>query len=157
MKTGSDYLGIGELARRAGVASSALRFYEEKGLIQSQRSPGNQRHYHRAELRKVSIIKIAQSLGFTLQEISDALSSLPDRRAPNARDWQRISRHWRRQLDDRIANLEQLRDQLTACIGCGCLSLRKCALYNPGDRAALQGTGPRYLIEAVEPDTKHST
>ncbi|MFB3058629.1 MAG: redox-sensitive transcriptional activator SoxR, partial [Gammaproteobacteria bacterium] len=115
-------------------------------LVRSHRGPGNQRRYHRSMLRRISIIKIAQSLGLSLEEISSALETLPDERTPTRRDWEKLSLKWRNQLDARIANLEKLREQLSSCIGCGCLSLKRCALYNPGDRAAARGAGPRYLL-----------
>ncbi len=140
------FLTIGETAQRTGVAASALRFYETRKLVQSHRGPGNQRRYHRSMLRRISIIKIAQSLGLSLEEISSALETLPDKRTPTRRDWEKLSLKWRDQLDARIANLEKLREQLSSCIGCGCLSLKRCALYNPGDRAAARGAGPRYLL-----------
>ncbi|MCY3768428.1 MAG: redox-sensitive transcriptional activator SoxR [Gammaproteobacteria bacterium] len=145
--TGSKtYLTIGETARRTGVAASALRFYETRGLIQSVRSPGNQRQYHRAMLRKISVIQVAQGLGLSLREIGEALGTLPDQRIPTRGDWERLSAHWRDQLDHRIHRLQQLREKLSGCIGCGCLSLKRCALYNANDRAAQSGAGPRYLL-----------
>ena len=140
------FLTIGETAQRTGVAASALRFYETRKLVRSHRGPGNQRRYHRSMLRRISIIKIAQSLGLSLEEISSSLDTLPDRRTPTRRDWEKLSLKWRDQLDARIASLEKLREQLSSCIGCGCLSLKRCALYNPGDRAAARGAGPRYLL-----------
>ncbi len=140
------FLTIGETAQRTGVAASALRFYETRKLVSSHRGPGNQRRYHRSMLRRISIIKVAQSLGLSLEEISSALETLPDKRTPTRRDWEKLSLKWRDQLDARIANLEKLREQLSSCIGCGCLSLKRCALYNPGDRAAARGAGPRYLL-----------
>ncbi len=140
------FLTIGETAQRTGVAASALRFYETRKLVSSHRGPGNQRRYHRSMLRRISIIKVAQSLGLNLEEISSALETLPDKRTPTRRDWEKLSLKWRDQLDARIANLEKLREQLSSCIGCGCLSLKRCALYNPGDRAAARGAGPRYLL-----------
>ncbi|TDJ26556.1 MAG: redox-sensitive transcriptional activator SoxR [Gammaproteobacteria bacterium] len=140
------FLTIGETAQRTGVAASALRFYETRKLVRSHRGPGNQRRYHRSMLRRISIIKIAQSLGLSLEEISSALETLPDKRTPTRRDWEKLSLKWRDQLDARIANLGKLREQLSSCIGCGCLSLKRCALYNPGDRAAARGAGPRYLL-----------
>lgn len=143
-------LSIGETARRCGIAASALRFYESRGLITSQRGQGNQRRYHRAEIRKISIIRVAQNLGLTLREIESALSTLPDKRVPNKRDWEKLSRKWCSQLNQRINSLQQLRDQLTGCIGCGCLSLKRCELFNKGDCAAETGTGPRYLIDTQE-------
>jgi len=140
------FLTIGEIAQRSGVAASALRFYETRNLIASHRGPGNQRRYHRSMLRKISIIKVAQSLGLSLEEISTALEALPNKRTPTRRDWEKLSLKWRDQLDARIANLKILREKLSGCIGCGCLSLKRCALYNPGDRAAARGAGPRYLL-----------
>jgi len=115
-------------------------------LVKSHRGPGNQRRYHRSMLRRISIIKVAQSLGLSLEEISSALETLPDKHTPTRRDWEKLSLKWRDKLDVRIANLEKLREQLSSCIGCGCLSLKRCALYNPGDRAAARGAGPRYLL-----------
>lgn len=141
-----DYLGIGETARRSGVASSALRFYESRGLIWSSRGPGNQRRFHRATLRRIAIIRIAQALGLSLREIEAALARLPDGRTPTRRDWARLSASWGKQLDRRIADLQQLRARLDGCIGCGCLSMKNCALYNAGDEAASLGSGPRYLL-----------
>jgi MerR family redox-sensitive transcriptional activator SoxR len=137
---------IGELARRAGIASSALRFYEEQGLLQSQRSEGGRRLYRRADLRRVAFVRVAQTLGLSLGEIRTALASLPDSRTPTAADWAKLSRQWRPQLDARIATLVRLRDQLDSCIGCGCLSMKKCQLYNPSDVAGQDGSGPRYLL-----------
>lgn len=139
-------LTIGELARRAGVAPSALRFYESRGLLGSARSAGNHRLYPRSALRRIAFIRAAQAVGLGLDRIGTALASLPDGRAPTAADWQRLSRTWAPLLDERIAALTRLRDQLNACIGCGCLSLRRCALYNPGDVAARLGAGPRYWL-----------
>jgi MerR family redox-sensitive transcriptional activator SoxR len=140
------FLSIGETAKRSGVAASALRFYETQNLIGSHRGPGNQRRFHRSMLRRISIIKVAQSLGLSLEEISTALETLPDKRTPTRSDWEKLSLKWRDQLDARIANLQKLREQLSGCIGCGCLSLKRCALYNQGDRAAAKGAGPRYLL-----------
>ena len=141
-----DLLSIGETARRAGVATSALRFYETRGLIRSQRGPGNQRRYHRATLRRIAIIQVAQTLGLSLAEIAAAFESLPEQRNPTRRDWARLSTRWGRQLDQRIADLQNLRDRLSGCIGCGCLSLTHCALYNADDEASELGSGPRYLL-----------
>jgi len=139
-------LTIGEAARRCGVATSTLRFYEQRGLISSIRNAGNQRRYHRATLRRISVIRVAQTLGLTLEEIAEALATLPDGRTPTKRDWERLSTTWRRQLDSRIATLQRMRENLSSCIGCGCLSLKSCALYNTADRAAKRGAGPRYLL-----------
>ena len=146
MTKNHDFLTIGDTANRTGVAASALRFYETRNLIASHRGPGNQRRYHRSMLRRISIIKVAQSLGLSLGEISSALETLPDKRTPTRRDWEKLSLKWRDQLDARIENLQKMRAKLSGCIGCGCLSLKHCALYNPGDRAAAKGAGPRYLL-----------
>ena len=139
-------LSIGDLADRSGVRTSALRFYESRGLISSQRTSGNQRRYGRETLRRVAVIRAAQILGLSLEEIERALSQLPDARTPNRRDWERLSGTWRSVLDGRIEELEALRDKLSGCIGCGCLSLDRCSLFNPDDRAAGRGAGARYLI-----------
>lgn len=139
-------LTIGEVGQRTGVSASALRFYEAEGLIGSHRTGGQQRRYDREVLRRVSFIRIAQQLGLSLDEIRDQLSSLPAGRTPTKADWARLSRSWRPRLDEQIAMLTRLRDTLTNCIGCGCLSLRSCALYNPNDGAARLGVGPRYLL-----------
>ena len=140
------WIPIGELARRSGVAASALRFYEDAGLLLSGRSEAGRRRYARSALRRVAFIRAAQAVGLSLEEIRSALASLPDGRTPTPADWQRLSRSWQPLLDARIAALTRLRDQLGSCIGCGCLSLSKCALYNPGDRAAARGAGARYLL-----------
>jgi MerR family redox-sensitive transcriptional activator SoxR len=141
-----DWISIGTMAERTGVAVSALRFYEREGLIVSERTTGNQRRYHRSELRRVAFIRVAQRVGLSLDEIRDALATLPDERSPDRRDWARLSRSWRPRLDEQIALLERLRDELSSCIGCGCLSLSTCTLYNRGDGAAALGSGPRYLL-----------
>jgi MerR family redox-sensitive transcriptional activator SoxR len=141
-----DLLSIGGVAGRCGIAPSALRFYEAQGLVQSTRSDGGQRRYHRDVLRRVAFIRVAQRVGLTLDEVRDALATLPEGRTPTARDWARLSRAWQPRLDRQIAMLVALRDQLSSCIGCGCLSLRACALYNPNDGAAALGSGPRYLL-----------
>ena len=138
-------LGVGELAARSGVAPSALRYYEDLGLITSRRTPGNQRRYDRATLRRVSFVRAAQAVGLTLEEIADALATLPGDRTPTKRDWTRLSASWRDLLDARIERLERLRDRLDGCIGCGCLSLRNCALRNPQDVMASSGPGPVFL------------
>src|SRR3954470_14251135 len=132
--TGSK-LTIGEVARRAGVATSALRFYEEQGLIRSMRSEGNQRLYDRDVLRRVAVIRVGQRVGLSLGEIRAALAGLPNSRTPNVADWERLSRKWRARLDEQIAMMERMRDDLTSCIGCGCLSFKACKLYNPDDAA----------------------
>jgi MerR family redox-sensitive transcriptional activator SoxR len=123
------------------VAPSAIRFYESRGLVHSRRTTGNQRRYAQAELRRVAFIRTAQRIGLTLDEISEALATLPDRRVPTKADWHRISKAWRPRLDEQIRRIELLRERLDGCIGCGCLSLRSCALNNPGDEAAEHGTG----------------
>ncbi len=137
---------IGEMARRSGVAASALRFYEDAGLLQSGRSEAGRRQYPRSALRRVAFIRAAQAVGLSLDDIRAALATLPDGRTPTQADWQHLSRGWQPLLDERIAALTRLRDQLSSCIGCGCLSLKKCALYNAGDKAALKGAGARYLL-----------
>jgi MerR family redox-sensitive transcriptional activator SoxR len=139
-------LTIGALSERTGVATSALRYYEAEGLLHAHRSDGGQRRYARDALRRVSFIRVAQQVGLSLEEIRESLASLPDSRTPNQRDWERLSNSWRPRLDAQIAMLERLRDQLDGCIGCGCLTLKVCALYNPDDQAAARGAGPRYLM-----------
>lgn len=136
---------VGEVARRAGVAVSALHFYESKGLIRSHRTEGNQRRYGRDVLRRVAVIKVAQRLGIPLATIGAALRTLPEERTPNAADWRRLSEHWQADLDARIARLTQLRDSLDQCIGCGCLSVDTCPLRNPADELGEAGPGPRLL------------
>ena len=138
-------LTIGQLAERAGVATSAIRFYEERGLVQSRRTTGNQRRYEQSQLRRIAFIRTAQRVGLSLEEIAEALATLPAGRTPTKADWTRLSRAWRPRLDDQIRRIELLRDQLDSCIGCGCLSLKTCALRNPGDVAATAGPGPVYL------------
>ena len=135
-------LTIGELAERSGVSTSALRFYEERGLIESRRTTGNQRRYAKATLRRVAFVRTAQRVGLTLEEVSEALATLPQGRTPTKADWARLSRSWRPRLDEQIRRIELLRDRLDGCIGCGCLSLRTCTLVNPGDYLAESGPGP---------------
>jgi MerR family redox-sensitive transcriptional activator SoxR len=142
-----DLLTIGEVARRSGLAASALRFYERQGLIHAERAPSGQRRFRRDVLRRIAFIRIAQRVGLSLDEIVTALAGLPADRAPNKQDWQRLTRGWRQRLDQRIVLLEALRGGLTSCIGCGCLSLRTCALSNPDDVAATLGAGPQYLLD----------
>ena len=149
--SGARLLTIGEIARRAGVATSALRFYEEEGLIHSERNPAGHRRYHADVLRRVSFIRTAQLVGLSLSEIREALSSLPDGRTPTARDWSHLARSWQPKLEERIQILTRMRDQLDSCIGCGCLSLTACGLWNPDDIAAELGDGPRYLISDERP------
>lgn len=139
-------LTIGALSERTGVATSALRYYEAEGLLHATRSDGGQRRYTRDALRRVSFIRVAQQVGLSLEEIREALASLPDSRTPNQRDWERLSNSWKPRLDAQIAMLERLRDRLDGCIGCGCLTLKVCALFNPDDQAAALGSGPRYLM-----------
>jgi MerR family transcriptional regulator, redox-sensitive transcriptional activator SoxR len=138
-------LTVGQVAARSGVAVSAIHFYEAKGLIKGWRTLGNQRRYRREVLRRVAVIKVAQRVGIPLSAVRDALTSLPLGRTPTAKDWAVLSARWRTQLDDRIARLHKLRNELSNCIGCGCLSLDSCPLYNPGDKLAQQGPGPRLL------------
>lgn len=145
-QTPTDLLTVGELAHRAGVATSAVRFYEEQGLISSIRTPGNQRRYRRHELRRLSLVLFAKRLGIPLAEVAEVFQSLPDNRMPSKRDWQRISRRWNDHLEARRREIEQLQSELTDCIGCGCLSLRRCYLLNPADSLAARGAGPQRLL-----------
>lgn len=147
MPANDPVLGVGELAARSGVAVSTLHYYETRGLISAARSAGNQRRYPRAALRRVAFIRAAQALGIGLAEIGAALAELPQQRTPTKADWTRLSSRWRTRLDERIAALQALRDRLDGCIGCGCLSLRACALWNPQDRCSALGSGPQRLIE----------
>jgi len=142
-----QHLTIGEIASRSGFAASAVRFYERQGLVRAERTPGNQRRYRRDVLRRLAFIRIAQRVGLSLDEIVEALSALPADKAPTASDWRRLTQGWRERIEERIAVLEALRGGLTSCIGCGCLSLRTCALANPGDAAGASGSGPQYLLE----------
>lgn len=143
---GDELLTIGEVADRSGVAASAIRFYEAEGLLTATRTAGGQRRFEREVLRRIAFIRVAQRIGLGLDEIRADLDALPRSRTPTAADWARISRRWRPRLDAEIGLLERLRDDLTACIGCGCLSLRACALYNPADGASRLGAGARYLL-----------
>ena len=136
---------IGQLSARSGVSQSALRFYERRGLIAAERSSGNQRRYHPVTLRRVALIQAGKAAGIPLERIRAALDTLPSDRRPTKRDWERLSRSWRAELDERIATLEAIRGRLTGCIGCGCLSLRRCGLLNPGDEAAAAGAGAQYF------------
>jgi len=138
-------LSVGEVAARSGVAVSAIHFYEAKGLIRSRRNQGNQRRYAREVLRLVAVIKVAQRIGIPLAMIREALATLPHGRTPTAADWRKLSANWKRGLDERIEKMMQLRDSLTGCIGCGCLSLKVCPLRNPRDRLGEEGPGPRLL------------
>ena len=144
-------LTISEVSRRSGVASSALRFYEERGLITSERAGSGHRRFPRAVLRRIAFIVFAQRLGFTLEEIGAELAKLPTDRIPTRRDWSRLSATWTSRIDERIQELERLKLGLTECIGCGCLSLDRCAFANPGDRAGRLGAGPRYWIGSAAP------
>ena len=137
---------IGELAKRSGVATSAIRFYEEQGLISSTRTGGGQRQYRRETLRRIGFIRAAQAAGLNLAEIRSALGTLPGQRTPTRQDWERLSRAWQPLLQERIDGLIALRDQLASCVGCGCLSLKSCSLYNPEDIARRRGSGARYLL-----------
>ena len=139
------YLSIGEVAERSGVAPSALRFYERQGLIEAERTGGNQRRYDRAVLRRIAFIQAGRAAGVTLGEIRAALDGLPTRRVPSREDWERLSNKWRDDLDARIETLQALRNRLTTCIGCGCLSIDQCDLLNPDDEAAVRGAGAQYL------------
>lgn len=145
-----DILTISEVSRRSGVASSALRFYEERGLIQSHRAGSGHRRFARAVLRRLAFIVFAQKMGLSLEEISRELARLPENRVPERADWAKLSANWTRRINDQIAQLERLREGLTQCIGCGCLSLHKCQLANPNDRAAKLGPGARYWITPEE-------
>ena len=144
-----DKITITELAKRSGVATSALRYYEELGLITPTRTAGNQRRYPRSALRRVAVIKVAQAVGISLREIRTAFSSLPDGRDPTPSDWEHLSSQWRDDIAERIETLGRLRDQLSFCIGCGCLSLDRCSLVNQGDQASAKGPGARYLLGDV--------
>jgi MerR family redox-sensitive transcriptional activator SoxR len=141
----TDLLPIGDVAERAGLAASALRYYEEQGLIESVRSTGGQRRYPRSVLRRLAFVRAAQNVGLSLEEIREALATLPSSRTPTKADWARLSSSWQDRLDEQIAGLVALRDGLTSCIGCGCLSLGRCALQNPDDAVAQAGAGARYL------------
>lgn len=142
-----DELAIGAVSERAGVAPSALRFYEAEGLITSSRSDSGHRRFHRDVLRRIAFIRVAQQVGLTLDEIRSALATLPESRTPNKRDWERLANGWRPRIDEQIAQLERMRERLTGCIGCGCLSLHACRMLNPDDGAASRGPGPRYVID----------
>jgi len=149
----SPSITIGELAERSGVATSTLRYYDRLGLIPAERSTGNQRRYPRSALRRVAFVRVAQRVGVSLDEIAAALATLPGDRTPTKADWQRLSRSWQDALDERIDMLVRLRERLSGCIGCGCLSMRACALYNPGDSLATHGAGPRRVLEPDETST----
>jgi MerR family redox-sensitive transcriptional activator SoxR len=144
-------LTIGELSARSGVAASALRFYERNGLIAAHRTSGNQRRYDRATLRRVALVQAGRAAGIPLTRIRAALETLPTDRTPSRRDWERLSRGWRADIDARIATLEALRARLDTCIGCGCLSIDRCDLLNPDDEAAALGSGAHYLLADAPP------
>lgn len=141
-------LSIGDLSARTGLSVSAIRFYETRGLVSPSRNAGGQRRFEGADIRRLSFVMIAQQMGFTIEQIGDVLSSLPQGRTPTKSDWTKISRQFRKSLEDRIAMMERMRDNLDGCIGCGCLSLKRCALYNPDDKARRLGPGPRYILDA---------
>ena len=143
-----DVLSMGEITRRSGFAASAIRYYEAEGLITARRSAGGQRQFERSVLRRLGFIRAASNVGLTIEEIRDELAQLPDHRNPTKADWNRISRHWRRRLDEQIAALERLKSGLDGCIGCGCLSLRSCAFSNPGDVVGERGPGARLLPDS---------
>ncbi|QIX25673.1 redox-sensitive transcriptional activator SoxR [Nocardioides sp. JQ2195] len=147
-------LTIGHLSERSGVATSAIRFYESRGLVHSVRTSGNQRRYDQSTLRRIGFIRSAQTVGLSLEEIAEALATLPENRTPNKADWTRLSRLWRTRLDEQIERIERLRDKLDGCIGCGCLSLRNCALNNPHDEVAPRGPGAVFLEPAGKPSGK---
>lgn len=140
-------LTIGQLAERAGVATSAIRFYEEKGLVQSTRTTGNQRRYEQSTLRRVAFVRAAQRVGLSLEEVAEALATLPDHRTPTKADWHRISREWKPRLEEQIRRIRLLEQRLDSCIGCGCLSLKSCSLMNPGDVAGERGGKGAVLLE----------
>ena len=139
-------LSIGDLATRTGLSVSAIRFYEKKGLITPDRNQGNQRRYEGSDIRRLSFVLIAQQIGFSIEEIKSLMAQLPEARTPTKADWTRISRTFRKTLDERIAVMQRMRDNLDGCIGCGCLSLKACSLYNPEDKARRLGVGPRYVL-----------
>lgn len=139
-------LSIGDLASRTGLSVSAIRFYEKKGLITPDRNDGNQRRYEGSDIRRLSFVLIAQQIGLSIEQIKDVMAQLPEGRTPTKADWSKISRRFRKTLDERIAMMERMRERLDGCIGCGCLSLKACSLYNPDDKAKRLGVGPRFVI-----------
>lgn len=147
---GSERISIGELASRTGMSVSAIRFYEENGLVNATRNAGGHRRFTRSTIRRLSFILIAQQMGFTLEQIRRQLSNLPNERTPTQKDWQKIGKDFRKELDERLATLTRFRDRLDGCIGCGCLSLKRCSLYNPEDKAAMTGSGPRFVLAEPE-------
>jgi MerR family redox-sensitive transcriptional activator SoxR len=150
----TDRLTVSEVVSRSGFAASALRFYEREGLIRAARTSGNQRRYERPVLRRLAFIRAARNVGLSLDEVAAALATLPEGRTPTRSDWARLSRGWRKRLDEQIAALEKLRDGLDSCIGCGCLSLRRCAISNPSDIAALNGPGAAFLPPPLRPSAR---
>ncbi|MDW3124002.1 redox-sensitive transcriptional activator SoxR [Vibrio sp. 1974] len=152
MKDKKRFFTIGEAAKRCDVATSTLRFYESKGLISSVRTNGNQRRYLATTLRTISVIRAAQKIGVSLEEIKQALTALPDNRPPTKRDWQRLSKQWAKSLDQKVLEMQRLRNNLDTCIGCGCLSLKSCGIFNPNDEISAHGEGPRFLIEGFGDD-----
>ena len=146
MTRANERISIGQVAQRTGLSVSAIRFYEEAGLVSPTRNAGGQRRFPRSDIRRLSFVLIAQRLGFTLEEIRLQLKSLPQERTPTQRDWARLSKGFKQVLEERIVILERLRDRLDGCIGCGCLSLKNCALYNPDDLASRRGSGPQYIV-----------
>lgn len=144
-----QWLTIGALSQRSGVRTSALRYYEAEGLIHARRTESGQRRFARETLRRVAFIRVAQQVGLSLEEIRDALATLPESRTPNHDDWEQFANEWRPRIDAQIAMLERFRDRLDGCIGCGCLSLEYCRLLNPGDECAARGPGPRHVIDAT--------
>lgn len=152
----ADLLTIGEVADRCGVATSLIRYYEKRGLIRSVRTDGGQRRFARETIRRIAFVRAAQQVGRSLDEIRETLDGLPGERTPTQDDWSRVANTWRPELDRQIAELEALRDQLDACIGCGCLSLDRCAIYNPSDRAARLGPGARYLSGDTAADAERA-
>ena len=147
MLINTDYLTVGQLSERSGVAKSALRFYETKGLIASIRTNGNQRRYKTSMLRRIALIQVAQSIGFTLEEITRELANLPMNKTPTKRDWERVAKKWQKDLDNKMGRIQSLRENLTGCIGCGCLSMKKCHLLNPDDVLHENGDGAQRLID----------
>lgn len=151
----TDRLSIGQLAERTGLSVSAIRYYDAQDLIEAERNAGGQRRFMRSDIRRLSFVQIMQQFGFSIDEIRALLQTLPEGRTPNKADWRQISRSIRHHLDSQIETLEKLRDNLDGCIGCGCLSLRNCELYNPQDRAQKKGAGPRYLLgDKPTPETR---
>jgi MerR family redox-sensitive transcriptional activator SoxR len=152
--TQPNTISIGELSKRTGLAITAIRYYEQEHLITSARNAGGQRRFKRSDIRRLSFVKISQNLGFSLSEIQQVLAGLPQERTPTKRDWEQLSKHFASEIDKRIEGLISLRENLSGCIGCGCLSLKSCALYNPSDAAATLGSGPRYLMGNSSKDVK---